>query len=144
MSSFYESDAEINAVVRGFESCKTDKADFKHHDHLTVAVCYVENSTSADANDKMRSGLLRFLDHHQVDQQKYNETITSFWIQVVVLELRKMPLELSLVEKCNRVIDAFNNHSLILDYYSRELLFSDEARAVFVSPDLKEWRDIQS
>ena len=135
--STYQTEAEVKAVVRAFESCETDKAAFKHQDHLTVAVCYLEELSLDDAIAKMRNSLRRFIVHHNVDRQKYNETITVFWFELVAKALRQMTSS-SLVEKCNAVIEAFSNAGLALEYYSPELLFSDRARELFVEPDLKD------
>jgi hypothetical protein len=84
--------------------------------------------------------LLRFLDYHQVDRQKYNETITVFWFELVSDLLNKLPADSTLVEKCNAVVESLDNSALAFEYYSRERLFSDEARASFIAPDLKDWR----
>ena len=40
MTSYYESEAEITAVVQGFESCTTPDSGFTHRAHVTVAVWY--------------------------------------------------------------------------------------------------------
>jgi len=135
----YKTEEEIAAVVQGFESCDTDKAAFKHQDHLTVAVCYLQELSVADATNKLRTALLRFVDHHGVDRKKYNETITVFWLEVVAEKLRSFPLESSKVTKCNAVIEGLSDAGLMLEYYSAELLFSNRARGEFVSPDLKDW-----
>ena len=136
----YETQAQIDSVVQGFESCSTDKTQFKHQDHLTVAVCYLQQSTVPEAVNKMRSGLLRFLNQHGVDRQKYNETITVFWFEVVADALGAMPTGLTLVEQCNRVVEQFCSANLALQYYSAALLFSERAREEFVDPDLKDWQ----
>jgi hypothetical protein len=138
--STYHTESEIKAVVEGFETCETDKAAFKHQDHLTVAVCYLQELTIDAATDKLRVALLRFVDHHKVDRRKYNETITVFWLEVVAEALKTMTPSSSLVEKCNNVINSLNHSGLALEYYSEELLFSDRARETFVRPDLKDWK----
>jgi len=139
--STYQTEEQIDDVVRGFESCTTDKSDFKHQHHLTVAVSYLRELTLEQAINKMREALLRFVDHHQVDRRKYNETITVFWFQIVAEAMRTMPANVRVVEQCNRVIERFGNADLALNYYSRDLLFSARAREEFVEPDLKDWRE---
>jgi hypothetical protein len=99
------SEQEIEAVVRGFETCQTGADDFKHKDHLVVAVCYVHNLGREAALEHMREGLLRFLAYHQVDPKKYSEEITSFWIEWIAERLDDVG-NVSLVEKCNAVLAA--------------------------------------
>ena len=140
MKRFYATESEIEAVVRGFESCETDKTNFKHRDHLTVAVYYLQGADIQQATERMRSALFAFLDHHGVDRKKYNETITVFWMELVSQALSDEPPGFSLLEKCNLVIESLQNASLQADYYSTTLLGSDEARKAFVKPDLKAWR----
>jgi len=139
--STYQTEAQIDEVVRGFESCTTDKSDFKHQHHLIVAVSYLRELTLEQAINKMREALLRFVDHHQVDRRKYNETITVFWFQFVAQAMSTVPPDMRVVEQCNQVIERFGNADLALDYYSRDLLFSERAREEFVEPDLKDWRE---
>ena len=135
----YMTDEEVQAVVRGFESCETDKGDFKHEHHLIVAVCYLQDLSVAEATEKLRASLFRFVDHHGVDRKKYHETITVFWLQIVAEKLRDLPRESSLLTKCNVVVESLCDAGLMLEYYSAELLFSDKAREEFVRPDLKDW-----
>jgi len=133
----YTNPEEIIANVDGFESCRTGKDSFKHQDHLVVAAFYLQHLSLADAISRMRTNLLRFLDHHQVDRQKYNETITVFWFELVADVLSKLQSGATLVEKCNKVVESLDNSALAFEYYSRERLFSDEARQTFMTPDLK-------
>ena len=102
--STYQTDAEIENVVRSFEACETDKDAFKHRDHLTVAIWYVETVGREAALERMRSSLMRFLDHHGVDRNKYSEPVTVFWIDKVAEKLKELGPEVSLVEKCNTIV----------------------------------------
>jgi hypothetical protein len=136
----YNAAAQVESVIEGFESCTTDKENFKHQDHLTVAVCYLQNAKIDEATVKLRTSLQRFLNHHNVDRLKYNETITVFWLELVLHELMKLSPKASVLDKCNSVIESLNNSGLVLEYYSAELLSSPRARESFVAPDLKPLR----
>ena len=107
MSRLYESEQEIEQVVHGFETCATPKTDFHHREHLTVAVCYLQTLSPTDAVARMRSALLRFLDHHGVNRAKYSEEITVFWVDTVARHLAGASADASLVHKCNSVVETF-------------------------------------
>ena len=100
----YQSEAEIQNVVRGFETCETGADDFTHPDHLVVAVSYLHVMGREAALDRMRAGLLRFLDHHVGDTGKYSEEITVFWIDKIDEKLNELGPNVSLVEKCNTIL----------------------------------------
>ena len=102
----YESEAEIERVVRGFEECETGADDFRHPDHLVVAVWYLHAMDREAALDRMRLGLLRFLQHHEVDTGKYSEEITVFWIDKIDEKLKELGSGVSVVDKCNAILAA--------------------------------------
>lgn len=97
------SELEIERVVRGFETCQTSAGEFKHKDHLVVAVWYVHNFGREAALERMRDGLLRFIAHHKVDPKKYSEEITRYWIERIAQRLDDEG-NISIVEKCNAVL----------------------------------------
>lgn len=107
MSRFYETEPQIELIVRGFETCATAKTDFHHREHLTVAVWYLQTLSKEETVSRMRSALLRFLDHHGVDRKKYSEEVTVFWVDAIASHLEGISENASLVHKCNQVIDAF-------------------------------------
>lgn len=109
MSRLYESEAEIEQVVRGFETCTTPASDFHHREHLTVAVWYLQTLSRAEAVDRMREALFRFLDHHGVDRKKYNEEVTGFWVDAIASRLEGMGAEAVLVEKVNQILLSFSS-----------------------------------
>ena len=102
----YQSETQIQDLVRAFETCQIDKAEFRHRHHLAVAVWYVQTLGREAALDRMRAGLLRFIDHHGVDPKKYSEEVTVFWIDRVTEKLSELGPEISLVEKCNSILAA--------------------------------------
>ena len=102
----YSSELEIENVVRGFETCETDKSEFKHREHLTVAVVYLQTLDTKAAVERMRTGLLRFVEHHGVPREKYSERVTVFWIELIAEKLSELPPNASLVDQCNYVINS--------------------------------------
>ena len=151
MAIHYHDIDEIEAVVRGFEDCSTGKDDFTHAGHLTVAAWYLHKYAFEQAAARMRAGLFRFLGHHGVGPEKYNETITLFWLKVVnafalaqsgsrggaTKEQELSPAQF--VSLTNELIQAFGNARLIFDYYSESLIRSPEAKTAWLEPDLKQF-----
>ena len=140
MNTQYESLEQIAAIVQGFETCSLSKADFTHRNHLTVALWYLKYNSFAGAAALMRAGLLRFIEHHDVPREKYNETITMFWLKVVQAFIEKRRLDshgVDLVVMTNELLQAYQNPGLVFEYYSRELISSAEAKSGWVEPDLK-------
>ncbi|MDT5062406.1 MAG: hypothetical protein QOH63_2865 [Acidobacteriota bacterium] len=139
----YQSDDEIEGVVRGFEDCTTPDSEFNHHAHLIVALSYLHLSglTVTEAAERMRAGLYRFLDHHGHNRRKYNETITLFWIKLVRSFLDRTNTSRRVADIANEMIEACGNSQLIYSYYSKERLLSDEARKSWIEPDVKGMND---
>ena len=111
--NYFNSESEIKAVVDGFESCATAKEAFTHREHLTVAVWYLYQSNQEQALEKMRSGLLRFLSHHQVSAGKYKEDLTEAWIKLIDATIKELDSDLRLVELTNAVLDQLGDSRLI-------------------------------
>ena len=101
----YETDDEVRAVVKGFEQCTTDKDAFSHVSHLTVATFYLRDLSPGDAFQKMRTGLLRFLNHHSIPVEKYSDEITLEWLQRIQEVLAELDPRAPLVTQVNAVID---------------------------------------
>lgn len=102
----FSSESEIQDVVCGFETCKTDKTAFKHRDHITVAVWYLQTMDTYAAVERMRTGLLRFVDYHGVPREKYSEEVTIYWIELIAEKLAEVTPGTSLVDQCNHVISS--------------------------------------
>ena len=100
----YQSETEIEDKVRAFEACEIGRDDFKHVDHLAVAVWYVNTLGRDAALERMRAGLIRFLAHHEVDPKKYSEEVTVFWVDQIDAKLKALGPDVSIVEKCRTIL----------------------------------------
>ncbi len=134
----FKNEEEITEVVRSFEDATISRDDWKHAEHLTVALHYLIDNDVETATAKMRTGIFKLLRAFGVDLTKempYHETLTVFWMRTVS-EFNKSTNVASLLEKANDLVERFDkDHPL--KFYSREYLFSDKARAKFVEPDLQ-------
>ena len=133
----YKNEAEIYELLRLFETGTISRDDWKHAEHLVVALCYLKGSTLDEATGRMRSGIFNLLGAFGVDLTKempYHETITVFWMRTAYAYML-MNENLSFVEMANGLCELYDkDHPL--KFYSRDLLFSDRARAEFIEPDL--------
>ncbi|MDY7012799.1 MAG: hypothetical protein SVX43_04215, partial [Cyanobacteriota bacterium] len=67
----------------------------------------------------------------------YHETLTQFWIAMVLQYLAVAPHNASIDGLIEGLLARYSDPNLPLSYYSRDRLFSEEARAAWVAPDLK-------
>ena len=134
MKTYYKTDDEIQALVSAFEACSFHPSEFRHYQHLTVALWYVWHISRDEATAKMTKGIRRLAETY--GKMGYHETITLFWLRIVanfVAEHR----ESSLTAVANALIDRCNDKDLIEQFYSAELLATEKAKAEWVEPDLK-------
>jgi hypothetical protein len=131
----FENDEEIVDLVRRFESCEIHPADFRHYQHLTVALWYVRQFPYATASEKIRTGIQRLAAAY--GKTGYHETITRFWLVMVRDFAAAVEQDEAICDLANRMVTSYENKDLIKEYYSEELVDSSEAKAGWVEPDLK-------
>jgi hypothetical protein len=132
--------ADDRAFLAAFEACAVPPSAFNHREHVRLAyVCLCEEGTPDAAHARVRAALHAFIAHNGVPASKYHETITRAWVLAVDYFMRKAaPVTFdsfdAFIASDPRLLDS----SIMLTHYSKERLFSDEARAGFVEPDLDE------
>jgi hypothetical protein len=131
---------EILALVRRFKDCTLPREEWTHAAHLTVALWHLLQFDWPEAVTRVRSGIKRYNAAHAVHTTPtggYHETLTLFWLRTVSAFLEAERNEArALVRLANELV-ASADKSLPLAHYTRELLFSPEARAAWVEPDLQ-------
>jgi hypothetical protein len=134
----YKTEDDVKTLVEAFENGTISEADWRHAEHLVVALFYLSNHDFETALAKMRNGIFNLLKSFGVDLSKempYHETLTVFWMRTVA-DFKKSKNGSSTIEICNQLTGKFDK-DYPLRFYSRELLFSEKARAEFVEADLK-------
>jgi hypothetical protein len=117
------------------EAGRIEPASFDHRAHVRAAYIYLAERGAEGAAERMRDTLLGFLHRHGIEASKYHETITRAWILAVHHFMQLTPASSSadeFITANDRLLDS----RIMLTHYSAELLFSPQARATFVEPDL--------
>jgi len=134
MKKYYKSDDEIRALVSAFETCAFHPSEFRHYQHLTVALWYVWHLSFEEAKGKVTNGIRRLAETY--GKMGYHETITIFWLRMVSSFAAEHKSKSPLLTTANALIEKYDDKDLIRRYYSEELLNSATAKAEWIEPDL--------
>jgi hypothetical protein len=136
----YRDAADVRTLVGKFERCTLAREDWTHAAHLTVALWYSMHYDAATALELVRRNIKRYNEATGVANTRvrgYHETLTVFWMHTVRTYLETSYNEgRSLASLANELV-ARADKDLPLRHYSRARLFSLEARANWVEPDLE-------
>jgi hypothetical protein len=129
-----ESLSDDGAFLTAFQTGRIANQSFHHRDHLRLAWLQIRRLGLERASDEVTAGIRRFATHHG-SPDRYNDTMTRFWLRVVELASRRHPdlgFE-ALLEAEPHLLDK----SLPFKHWSRESLTANEAKARWVEPDLR-------
>jgi len=136
----FTADAEIEHLGEGLLSCILDHADWTHEAHLAATTYLLLKRPDVDLDDALPTIIRRFNESVggvNDDTQGYHETITRVFLHGVRLFLaeaqRREPLH-ALVNEL--LMSPMGKRDWPLRFYSRERLFSVDARRKFIAPDL--------
>ena len=135
VATFVTSQSDLS-VQSQFERGQLPTAEFTHRAHVVVAYGYLARDGVEAATINMRKGLISYLKHHGIDAARFHETLTTAWILAVWHFMqRSAPCQSAddLIARNPELLDA----GIMLTHYSAARLFSDEARASFIEPDLQ-------
>ena len=132
----HQCSSEDRAFVQAFEACQVAPGDFDHPAHVRLAYIYLCDYPADAAAERMKSALLAFLGHLGIGPAKYHETLTRAWVMAVAhFMTRGAPGDsaAAFMAAHPQLLDS----RIMLTHYSAEVLFSTEARAAFVHPDIQ-------
>src|SRR5215470_2953789 len=117
-----------------FEACTVTPSQFNHEAHVRLAYVYLVEGDVESAVQRMRDSLLNFLEHHGIPRAKFHETMTRAWVLAVRHFMNRSTSTsfAAFIAKNPELLDS----KIMLTHYSASVLFSPDARATFVEPDL--------
>jgi hypothetical protein len=125
----------IESFMRAFEVGSLSKSEWTHSRHLVMALWYLRHHNRDEATSLIRDGIQRF-NERQGNLTGYHETITLAWVAVIESFLSVRDLDEPVSVLAGELLRQCGDKDYLLRFYSKERLFSDEARHRWVAPDL--------
>lgn len=136
----FSEDAEILRIGSGLLARTLPRDDWTHEAHLAACLWIVRDRPDIAPERDMPSIISRYNESVggvNSDTEGYHETITQVFIAAVRNHLTEIGAAASLTEAVNALLlSPRGRRDWPLRTYSRERLFSVEARRGFVPPDL--------
>ncbi len=136
----FASDASVGGLIAAFNDGSLPRAAWNHRAHLTAALDIARSIAASERLPTIRGAILRFnasVGIESTPDSGYHETLTVFYMQIVELHVLRHPAPGSIAADANLLYEEWGDRDLPLRHYSRERLFSREARAGWVPPDLR-------
>ncbi|HYC33583.1 MAG TPA: hypothetical protein VEB59_14940 [Gemmatimonadales bacterium] len=130
---------EVPRFAAAFTAGTLPKEQWTHRAHLLVALWHGATQPADEALDAMRAGILRLNAVHGVvttPSRGYHETITRAYMRLVMRFVRDEPPGSSWSSRAARLLARHGEREHLLRHYTRDRLFSSEARFGWVEPDL--------
>ena len=137
---FFTSDAEIEHLGEGLLARTLKREEWTHEAHL-AATTYLLLRRPDVSLDAELPGIIRSFNESvggvNTDTEGYHETITRTFLRGVRLFLEEAHAKAPLHELINELLmSPMGRRDWPLRFYSRDRLFSVEARRTFVEPDV--------
>lgn len=141
----FTDDASIVRIGEGLLARILPREAWTHEAHLAACLWIVRDRPDIDPEHDLRGIISSYnvaVGGANDETQGYHETITQVYIASVRAHLRDVG-DMPLCDAVNALLlSPRGRRELPLMHYSRELLFSVEARLGFVTPDLRALADV--
>jgi len=136
----FSTNAEIEHLGEGLLACTLPRETWTHEAHLAATTYLVLRRPDIDLDEELPGVIRRFNESVggvNSDTEGYHETITRAFLHGVRLFLEEADAAKPLHELVNELlVSPMGRRDWPLRFYSRERLFSVEARLSHVPPDL--------
>ncbi|MFT3879790.1 MAG: hypothetical protein QM703_09040 [Gemmatales bacterium] len=123
--------------LKSFLHCKLPASEWTHEAHIRLAWLMLSSSTYTSALDRIRQGISTYNDTVLKKALAYHETITVVFTRLIAVGREQLPTHHVFADfKLAHPLLFDRTLTALLQHYRRETLFSSEARARFIAPDL--------
>jgi hypothetical protein len=136
----FADDREAFGVIEAFQLETLPKAGFTHRAHLALGLWYLDHHEEGEARRLVPEAIRRFNDRvgtTPTPRGGYHETITQLYLSMIGRFRREWRGDPSFAARANALYDQLADRTLPTRYYSEARLWSDEARARWLEPDLR-------
>ncbi|MBV8664946.1 MAG: hypothetical protein JO269_00550 [Burkholderiaceae bacterium] len=138
LENMFNTAEEIQAFIAAFEQCTLPKPSWTHHAHLVAALWYLTHHSEEEALEIMRRRIRAYneaVGTENSDGSGYHETLTRLFLQGISLHVAKHQ-GVALPDSVTALLASpLGKREWPLRFYSRERLFSVEARRHWVAPE---------
>jgi hypothetical protein len=137
---FFTSDAEVSHIGEGLLARTLPRDEWTHEAHLAATTYLLTRRPDVDLDIELPGIIRRYNESVggvNSDTEGYHETITRVFLHGVRLFLSKADATSPVHDLVNELLlSPMGRRDWPLRFYSKDLLFSIEARRSFVSPDV--------
>lgn len=132
--------AFIQDLVAKFSEKTLPKTQWTHQAHILVALWQNMNHDFDKALEGVKAKIKAYnlsVGTQNTEDSGYHETLTIFWMLLTKDFLLRNP-SLDMDEACHRFLNSkFASKTIPFEYYTREVLFSKEARKTWINGDMQ-------
>ena len=131
---------DIDFIIREFNNTTLSKSRWNHEAHIIIALWHNTVYDFEIALELVRSKIKAYneiVGTPNTEASGYHETLTVFWMIFTKNYLLKNSFE-ELHATINFFLKEHADKAIPLDYYSEDILFSKEARRIWINGNLKE------
>ena len=139
--------SETERLVERFIARTLPKAEWTHHAHLRVGTWHVVKHGADGALPLLRERISEYNESvgtRNTDDSGYHETVTAFYVRAIAATIADRDSATPIDTLAELVIARIGARDYPLRYYTKERLFSVEARRTWVEPDIPYGRWPQS
>lgn len=132
-------EAELDDLVRRFDSLTLTKPEWTHAAHLAVGLWHVSRYGLDDALTRLRRGIRRLNESHgtlNTATGGYHETVTRAYAQLLAAFAERHADEAVARRLAHLYASPLSGREVLLRFYSQARLGSSEARLDWVEPDV--------
>jgi hypothetical protein len=131
--------SKTTAFIQAFQDKSLPKSAWTHEAHFVTALWHIREYGFDDAVERMRTGIKSYneaVGGKNTDTDGYHETITLLYLDALADFLSRNS-DATATELFERLLDDdIIDRAYPLQFYSKQVLFSREARRTWVAPDL--------